>query len=445
MSARHHRGSASAAASACAGRARHLPFLAGSGIADITPPLEVGLLMSSVEQQWAPFKGVRLPLHARALVLESEERRLALVCLELLGLSEEAMGGMSLFRQAIVDASGGGLSTEDLVLTCIHTHSAPETLGLSALRHTPAYQSWTRTLVARIAEAIRAGAENLRPCSLSVASALAPELVMHRRIQTTHGILLSHPEPAPEIVLSREGAVDDTVQLAVFRDEANEVAAMVVNAACHPVHEMCSPYVSPDYPGVMSRALEKQFPGTHVLFLNGAAGNLNPPTVSGGAAVADAHGLRLAELVDHAMAEAIPVQGSKVALVGSAIELPARSVNGMGQARPIPARLAAMRLGEVALCFLPGEPFAETGLAIRDRSPFPCTLVAGYSEGSIGYVPTREAYRQGGYETGPGAWSPLAPGCEEVIRSQALSLLQQLRATSSPASARNVEPASGRA
>ncbi|HOJ76386.1 MAG TPA: hypothetical protein PLL65_20905, partial [Phycisphaerae bacterium] len=77
-------------------------------------------------------------------------------------------------------------------------------------------------------------------------------------------------------------------------------------------------------------------------------------------------------------------------------------------------------------CFIPGEPFAETGLAIRAQSPFRVTFVVGYAEGSIGYIPTDEAYRDGGYETGPGAWSPLAPGCEGAIRSKALALLTSL-------------------
>jgi len=91
--------------------------------------------------------------------------------------------------------------------------------------------------------------------------------------------------------------------------------------------------------------------------------------------------------------------------------------------------LAALRIGEAAFCFIPGEPFAETGLAIRARSPFLSTFVVGYAEGSIGYIPTDEAYREGGYETGPGAWSRLALGCEGVIRSKAVELLDKLWST----------------
>lgn len=408
---------------------RSLPFLAGTGIADITPPLEVGLLMSSVERRWAPFEGVRLPLHARAMVVEADGRRVAIVSLELLGLSEDAMGGMSRFRQAVVDASGGAVRVNDLVLASIHAHSAPETMALSDLYRTPAFRSWVGTLAAQTGEAIRTAAKRLRPCSLAVASTSAPGLGIHRRIKTTEGILLSHPVPPPELVLSRDGAVDDSVHVAVFRDEKGQVAGLVVNAACHPVHEMCLPYVSPDYPGVMSKALERQFADAHVLFLNGADGNVNPPTVSEGPAAAERHGLRLAEIVDTALAEAQMVDGTGLDLAWSSIELPARPFNGEAKAAPVRTQVAALRMGDAAFCFIPGEPFAETGLAIRANSPFRSTFVAGYAEGSIGYIPTDEAFREGGYETGPGAWSHLAPGCEGVIRSKLTELLESLHST----------------
>ena len=405
---------------------RQLPFRVGGGIADITPPLDVGLLMSSVDRKWAPFEGVRLPLHARALVVEAEGRRVAVVSLELLGLSEVAMGGMSRFRQAVIDACRGAVRAQDLVLTSIHTHSAPETLGLSDLYRTPAFRSWVDYLASQIGAAVRAGADDLRPCSFAVASTVAPGLSIHRRIKTTQGVLLSHPPVPAEIVVSREGAVDATVHADVFRDEAGQVAAIVVNAACHPVHEMCIPLVSPDYPGIMSTALERQFPGARVLFLNGADGNVNPPTVSGGAAAAEAHGLRLAEIVDSTLSDACPIEGNGVDLAWASLELPARTGGDNGTPASIRTQLAALRIGSAAFCFIPGEPFAETGLAIRAQSPFRVTFVVGYAEGSIGYIPTDEAYRDGGYETGPGAWSPLAPGCEGAIRSKALALLTSL-------------------
>jgi neutral ceramidase len=397
----------------------------GTGIARITPPLDVGLLMSSVEQRWAPFKRVRLPLHARAVVVESSGRRVAVVSLELLGLSEKAMSGMDLFRKAIVRESRDAVELDSLVLTCTHSHSAPETMALSDLYQSSSFRSWVETLSGRIGQAIRMAADRLRPCSLSLASTTAPGLAIHRRIKTKRGVLLSHPEPPPEIVLSREGAIDDSVHVAAFQDQAGQIVCLLVNAACHPVHEMCCPAISPDYPGILSSALERKFNDAHVLFLNGADGNVNPPTVSTGPAAAESHGLRLAELVDSVLADARPVSDDGLELLWKPLELPLRSFVGQEPAI-IRTHLAALRMADAVFCFIPGEPFAETGLAIRAGSPFPFTVISGYAEGSIGYIPTDEAYLEGGYETECGAWSPLAPGSETILRRSAIELLNRL-------------------
>ena len=59
-----------------------LPWRVGIAKADITPPLEVGILMSTGRRAWQPFEGVRMPLEARALVVERDGRRLAVVSLD---------------------------------------------------------------------------------------------------------------------------------------------------------------------------------------------------------------------------------------------------------------------------------------------------------------------------------------------------------------------------
>jgi hypothetical protein len=47
---------------------------------------------------------------------------------------------------------------------------------------------------------------------------------------------------------------------------------------------------------------------------------------------------------------------------------------------------------------LPGEIFVQLGIAIKDGSPFQVTSVHELANGSIGYIPTRQAYPQGNYE-----------------------------------------------
>jgi hypothetical protein len=50
----------------------------GTAAVEITPPLKVGILMSSGRQAWTPFEGVRAPLYARALVIQSGTTRVGL-------------------------------------------------------------------------------------------------------------------------------------------------------------------------------------------------------------------------------------------------------------------------------------------------------------------------------------------------------------------------------
>ena len=58
----------------------------------------------------------------------------------------------------------------------------------------------------------------------------------------------------------------------------------------------------------------------------------------------------------------------------------------------------ALRLGDVALVGVAGEPFVEIGLAVKGRSPISHTIFLGYTNGCLGYLPTAAAYEPGGYE-----------------------------------------------
>jgi neutral ceramidase len=402
------------------------PFLVGVGKRDITPPLEVGLLMSSVEALWAPFQEVRQPLYVRLVVIQSGARRIALASLDLLGLSGAAFGGWESFKNRVVACAAHAVSAADLLLAVTHTHSAPETLALTDLCHTPAFQQWADDLAVGIGTALAQAVANMQPCRMAVGRREVPGLGLYRRIKTVEGIVLSHPEPPPEIVLSREGPVDDSVPVAAFLDTNKLPVALLINAVCHPVYEMCIPRISPDYPGEMSRELEHHYPGAVALFFNGAAGNINPRGVSSGAVAAERHGQILAAAVKETIGDLQLLQGVTLELKRHTLALPARTPQGQPAKDPLLTEIAALQIGEAALVFLPGEVFVETGLAIRENSPFPWTMVVGYAEEFIGYIPTNLAFEEGGYETGPGKWCIVGYGSEQIVRHTSLVLLSEL-------------------
>lgn len=402
------------------------PLFVGASAAAITPPLEVGILMSSGRQLWEPFEGVRLPLQARAVVVEKAGRRIALVSLDLIGLAGEAIGGMATFRERVVAASGGAVAANDLVLASTHTHSGPESIALSDLYHKDEFKKWTADLAQSIGSAVGSAAGSMRPARLIAGSRSAPGLAVNRRIKTTRGIASVRRQLPPDVVIGPEGPVDEQLRVAAFVDRSGEPVAVLVNFTAHPVLEMCIKQVSPDYPGEMSLELQKRHPGAVVLFFQGACGNINPPTMERSPENARQYGRKLAELVDKTFKDAKPVRGDELALRWKTIGLPARSVTGQPEAEPLKTRVGAARIGAAGFVFLPGEPFVEIALAIRQASPCQFTAVVGYADDYIGYIPTDRAFVNGGYEIGPGRWSRLASGSEPIVREKALKLLESL-------------------
>lgn len=407
---------------------RPLPWRVGVGMAEITPPLEVGILMSAAGR-WAPFEGVRLPLHARAVVIRKGNHRVAMVSLDLLGLAGEAVGGMKQFKEQVAAAAGHAVRADDLVLASTHTHSGPASLALTDLIHTEDFKSWVGHLAQRIGSAVRSAAGSMRPCKLVVGCQSAPGLAIYRRIMTNRGIKQPHVIRPADIVIGPEGPADDSVHIAAFADQSGRPVAVLVNATAHPIHEMCLRQVSPDYPGEMSIELERRHPGLVALFLQGAAGNINSPGVSGGAADARRHGQRLAELVDKALGGLRPVEGDELALCWRSVKLAARDPSGQPVAEPLSITIGAARIGNAVFVFLPGEPFIETALAIRKVPPVSFMQVVGYAEAYIGYIPTDLAFDNGGYEPGPGRWSRVARGSEPIVRKEAMKLLHVVRGT----------------
>ncbi len=67
----------------------------------------------------------------------------------------------------------------------------------------------------------------------------------------------------------------------------------------------------------------------------------------------------------------------------------------------------------------------EHGLTLKQRSPFPHTVVAELTNDLILYQPTREAFAQEGYETLIGANRVSPEGIERIVDTAA-ELLQEL-------------------
>ena len=91
---------------------------------------------------------------------------------------------------------------------------------------------------------------------------------------------------------------------------------------------------------------------------------------------------------------------------------------------PVPAEVQVLRLGDTTLVGIPGEPFAEMGLAIKRGA---CgALPLGYANDWIGYIAPPRAWEQGGYEVSLGTWSMVGPEVFDLLLETAMSLVEEL-------------------
>ncbi len=80
--------------------------------------------------------------------------------------------------------------------------------------------------------------------------------------------------------------------------------------------------------------------------------------------------------------------------------------------------------GDVAIIGCNIEPFCEIGMAIKKASPFPVTIIGGYTNGRMAYMPTAEEWTKGGYEVEN---SPFGQEAAEVLIGEILARLASQR------------------
>jgi hypothetical protein len=92
---------------------------------------------------------------------------------------------------------------------------------------------------------------------------------------------------------------------------------------------------------------------------------------------------------------------------------------------PVKVDVQILRIGDVAIVAMPGEPFAEIGAAVKKASPFPVTMFCGYSTGRGGdYMPIESEYRYGGYEV---ERTPYGTGAAAKLISETTALFPELK------------------
>jgi hypothetical protein len=355
------------------------------------------------------------------------------------------------------------------MVAATHTHSGPAVEAIAGPDESAAVIE--RVLPGMVESGVKAF-RSCRPMPLWAAAARAGGLFFNRRLRLKDGRTVMNWTLPPRDSIDRAwGPVDDQIGVLLAGDDKDRPALVAVNAALHAAVLAGDNWLmSADWPGYFYRAVENLFgPQAQALFLQGAEGNVNHIDATDrlqgrGFKEAQRIGSAVGLAAAAARFDARPACGP-VAWSSEVLDLPPRrmtkeqltrantavseaaragtaprgQVDGIPDllfaqdqlelakcVRPCPAEVQVFRIGDVAMVGLPGEFFVEFGLQIKKASPARITLVVGLANGSIGYVPTPEAFDQGGYEPTPWRYSRLAPEagavCVESARRQLKSL-----------------------
>jgi hypothetical protein len=87
------------------------------------------------------------------------------------------------------------------------------------------------------------------------------------------------------------------------------------------------------------------------------------------------------------------------------------------------AEVQAILIDDLVHVAIPAEYFVQHGLRIKTETHPRRTRVVGYANGMLGYVPHREAFPRGGYETTFGYRSKLAPEAGDLLADAAIQLV----------------------
>jgi len=98
-----------------------------------------------------------------------------------------------------------------------------------------------------------------------------------------------------------------------------------------------------------------------------------------------------------------------------------------GHAEGEELEIGGFRLGDCAFVGLPGEPFSQVGMAIKEKSPFDRTTVFALCGDMAGYVPMPECFERGGYEPRTTPMNRFAPELAEMLIENALAVLHELK------------------
>lgn len=378
-------------------------FLAGAAKVDITP--KTGL--NSWGYSPPPIMtGVLDPLYAKSLVLESDDSTVAVVTMD---LGRVLIPSLLDEIRARVKSKG----IDHVMFTASHTHQAPP-VDIDA--------DYTRKMAKQMGDCILAARKNLKPATIGVGRTEI-NISSNRRKILANGQCMMVWRNAEQFPM---GPNDQEAGIIRIDSESGEAIAVLVNFACHPVVlSWDNTKYSADWVGEMNRVIEDST-GAVSLFMQGGSGDINPyldktPIADGGIEAMRSVGRTAGNAVIAALpgitAEKPATPSVKVSTkrvqVGLRWDLSKeknratlKQVYGdymfNKYLAELPANLSipisTIMINEnLAFAMMPGEPFIQYQIDLKNLSPVKDTFLVAYADEFHIYIPTIKDSAARGY------------------------------------------------
>lgn len=408
------------------------------------------------------------PLHARCLVLTQGNTKLGICivdnCILPLELVEEARK---------LSSEKTGIPASNILIAATHTHSA---VAVAGVHGTPIQEDYAEKLPQWIAAGLHKAYENRVEAQLGWGTAVAEKFVYCRRWLMKKGSLAPTPftgRDSDEVTmnpgyenpnkLAPVGPVDRSIPILSIQTLDGKPLSVLASFS---THYAGSPALSADYFGVVANrlagALRVDGPTPFLgLMANGTSGDANcidfskprePFThVDVGNYVADLI-LEQIPAIEHRPDVTLDAAFSSLTLkarMPSETEvkeaqkyidthfpdrLPQTMIENYARETVLLSQLPdtrtlncqVLRIGDGIIVANPCESYGETGLKLRQASPFDTTMNIGLANGHAGYIPPPAHFLLGGYTTWRARTSCLEVQAEPKMVSELSRLIEQV-------------------
>ncbi|MEH6933118.1 neutral/alkaline non-lysosomal ceramidase N-terminal domain-containing protein [Bacillus sp. JJ783] len=375
---------------------------------DITPPLGIDFIGYHRD---TGINNIEERIYGTILVFEKNEMKTVFISIDNIGM---IVDDTNIIRERV--ASELHVPVERITVVYIHTHSGPETVG-----DDPLVQSYKTILVNNVVQGAVTANNNLKLCEVGW-GVTTGDIGVNRRERTSDG--------KAKMGTNIEGIVDKRIGVLTMRNaETKELVGIVVFCTAHPnVLKGDSDVLSADYPGMTREILEKIL-NCPVIIVQGATGNVNAKyrgsqeALKQMAYVLSGHVLTILPTVTYS-----PIVNLRT--ISTTMQMKLKDIPEIEEIKRM-AQLAEKQWGvntdewltivlekykqdvrqlsvdlEIQLfqindgifSGIPMEPFSETALEMKESLQNERAFFGGYTNGYIGYLPSKEEYVYGGYE-----------------------------------------------